>query len=484
MDLHRRKVFHQTVLRNPWIPKKPFPKQARFLLSDEFEVLMAGGGGSGKSEALLAAALQYVHVPGYAALMIRRTSAEAALPGALMDRSKHWLWGTGAKWNGKESCWRFPSGAVVQFGFLEHENDLQRYKSAEFQYLCFDELTAWPHERTYTFLFSRVRSTLDLGVPLRIRAGSNPGGPGHEWVRKRFIPDEALRQDLDGFYSRCWKTHPKRLFVPARMQDNPALDVPAYVESLSNLDPVERDQILYGDWKAHAGGRFLEKWWRRYRYDFDVMLINDARKHGTGAVEGEDYLLWRELPTIITVDPANRPTKDSKYTAMGVFADMGGQRVAVLDMVRERFALQRIVPELDALCARWRPSWVGIEANGFQLALVNEARDSSRYPNIPTVHELDPIKSKLHRATPAILRAEHGLIYLPEQAPWLEDFQTELQQFTGEDELDTYVDQVDVLAWAVHGLDRFDTTVGGRPTVVGSYDQYKPGRLPIDGRRA
>src|SRR5262245_62720003 len=98
------------------------------------------------------AALQWVDLPGYSAIIFRRTYADLALPGALMDRSKDWLLGTGAVWNEQRKVWAFPSGAKLAFGYLENAGDERRYKSAEFQYIAFDELTEFP-EKPYRFLF-------------------------------------------------------------------------------------------------------------------------------------------------------------------------------------------------------------------------------------------------------------------------------------------------------------------------------------------
>ena len=92
-----------------FIPQAPTAKQAEFLAFDGLEALYGGAAGGGKSSALLMAALQYVHVPGYAALILRRTYADLSLPGAIMDRAHEWLQGTGATWNGTEKRWTFPS---------------------------------------------------------------------------------------------------------------------------------------------------------------------------------------------------------------------------------------------------------------------------------------------------------------------------------------------------------------------------------------
>ena len=87
------------------------------------------------------AALQYIDVPGYRALLFRRTFADLNLPGALMDRARDWLGGTPARWNAHDHVWTFPSGASLTFGYLETERDKYRYQSSELQYIGFDELT-------------------------------------------------------------------------------------------------------------------------------------------------------------------------------------------------------------------------------------------------------------------------------------------------------------------------------------------------------
>ena len=99
--------FLATVRQNRYIPHEPTEKQALFLLHDHIpEILYGGSAGGGKSDALLMAALQYVDVPGYAALLLRRTYADLALPGAIMSRAEEWLANTPAQWHDKEKTWR------------------------------------------------------------------------------------------------------------------------------------------------------------------------------------------------------------------------------------------------------------------------------------------------------------------------------------------------------------------------------------------
>lgn len=181
-----------------YCPQVPHPKQLLFLKLMCKEALFGGAAGPGKSSALLMAALQYVHVPRYAALILRKDSQRLKLSGGLIPRSMEWLTKrTGSvgspSWNGTDKRWMWSNGASIQFGYLDSTDDKYRYGSSEYQYIAFDELTEFPEE-DYVFLFSRLRMTTDmqeLGLTYRIRAASNPGGQHGDWVKQRFVPDEA-----------------------------------------------------------------------------------------------------------------------------------------------------------------------------------------------------------------------------------------------------------------------------------------------------
>ena len=180
------------------------------------------------------AALEHVEQPSYSAIIFRRTYADLALPGAIMDRAFEWLSPTQASWNGSKKQWRFPSGAVLTFGYLDTDRDKYRYQSAEFQYVGFDELTQFP-EGSYRYLFSRLRRGADSKISLRMRAATNPGGVGHEWVKRRFI-DGAVP------------------FVSALLDDNPHADRDSYLVSHSKLDKITRDQLEKGLWVQDSTG--------------------------------------------------------------------------------------------------------------------------------------------------------------------------------------------------------------------------------------
>src|SRR6266852_1472450 len=262
--------------RTIWRPH-PGPQTA-FLHSTTYEALYGGAAGGGKSDALLMGALWGVHLPGYSAILFRRTFPE--LEKNLIPRS-HDLFRRafqGAKYSDQRKAWLFPSGARIHFGHLEHERNVYEHQSAQYQYFVFYELTTFT-EKQYVFMLSRARSP--SGIPVYIRSATNPGGEGHDWVFRRWAPwlDPNCWARAEPGRARCYlpeadgtdrwveRGTPRalsRVFIPARLADNPTLarNDPEYETRLSGLDPVERARLRDGNWlvKPAAGLLFKRAW--------------------------------------------------------------------------------------------------------------------------------------------------------------------------------------------------------------------------------
>jgi predicted phage terminase large subunit-like protein len=228
----------------PYCPEQASITQKVFLRTYSLEALFGGAAGGGKSSALLMSALQYVDVPGYSAILFRRTYADLALPGALMDRFKSWIdQYDDIHWNANSYVATFPSGARISFGYLNNTNDYLRYKGSEFQFIGMDEVTEI-RESDYRYLFSRLRRPASgplAQVPLRMRAASNPAP---NWVRQRFIVEGGK----DG-----------RVFIPSKLTDNPGIDAVSYRLALQALDPIERRRLEMGDWWATTLGSLFDR---------------------------------------------------------------------------------------------------------------------------------------------------------------------------------------------------------------------------------
>lgn len=235
-----------------YIVHQPYPKQAAFMLLEGKEAFYGGAAGGGKSDALLMCALQYVDTPGYNAIIFRKTYADLVKPGALIDRAHQWLapWTVTkeVRWVEKEKKFVFPSGAILQFGYLETPNDRFNYQGGEYQFVGFDEVTHI-YEICYTYMFSRLRRLMGVDIPLRVRSASNPPDDGDdaEWVYNRFVNPETKKEHV--------------VFIPAGMDDNPFLDKETYVENLEELDPVTRSRLRDGLWTIVRKGNMFKREW-------------------------------------------------------------------------------------------------------------------------------------------------------------------------------------------------------------------------------
>lgn len=399
-----------------YIPHAPFPQQSAFLLLPHREVLYGGAAGGGKSNALLMAALQYVDVPGYRALLLRRTFADLALPGALMDRASEWLQGTNARWSERDKTWTFPSGATLSFGYLETEKDKFRYQGAEFQFVGFDELTQFTVSQ-YTYLFSRLRRLKGTTVPIRMRSASNPGGVGHEWVYQRFFVEGPEKG---------------RIFVASKLTDNPYLDQEEYRESLAELDPITRRQLEHGDWNArHEGDVFKREWFKLVDPDELPLQVKRAIP-----LRYWDFAATKE-----------QEGRDPDFTAGAKGVLVGGD-LYVLDVRRFRSAPEEVERRVRQTAEE--------DGRAVRIHLEQEPGSSGKItishfernilPGFIVVANR-PTGNKRERWKPFVSMAFKGRVFLV-RGPWVTGFLDEAESVQWVDDGSTHDDQID----AVSGL--------------------------------
>jgi predicted phage terminase large subunit-like protein len=407
----------------------PTPRQKAFLACNHYrEGLFGGQAGGGKSSALLMAALQYAEVPGYSALLLRRTYADLALPGALMDRAGEWLQPTAASWNSSTKTWHFPSGATITFGYLENEKSKYRYQGSELQYIAWDELTQFPLS-VYTYLFSRLRKTrgghLD-NVPLRVRAGSNPGGEGHAWVYERFIVG-ATENARTG----------RRLFIPASLLDNPHVDAQSYTESLAELDEVTKAQLLQGLWITDPARRpFDAEWWRRsnryHAHDYRMSAQVVAR-----------YLSW---------DTAYKDGDGNDWSACTVGELTSDYRLLIREVWKGKLTFPHLPEAIAETAHRYNHDGklrsIIIEDKGSGTSAIQTLQHSMPRQYADMIVPFRPTTDKMQRARQTAVWCKRGGVWMPwptDEVSWLYDFMGELTTFPDavhDDQVDSFTQLV------------------------------------------
>ncbi|MBQ2948337.1 MAG: phage terminase large subunit [Clostridia bacterium] len=238
----------------------PTPKQKAFHESAADEVLYGGAAGGGKSYAICwDAFMRCMRYPRTHAYLFRRTYPELemtlirTMQAIVPDEIGSYKAGTHEM--------RFINGSIAHFCHLQNEGEgLLKYQGAEIHWLYFDELTHFT-KGMYDYLRTRLRAEKRLGIVPCVRSASNPGGPGHAWVKARFVDATDCGKrilDMPVRSSVLGTTAVRRIqYVPATALDNPYL-TQDYIYELEQKPKALREALLQGKWDAFDGQAFPE----------------------------------------------------------------------------------------------------------------------------------------------------------------------------------------------------------------------------------
>ncbi len=423
---------------------KPNPgPQTKFHSSNAYEVLYGGAAGGGKTESLLMEALRYIHVPGYAAVLFRRTFGELRQANGLIERSRVVCPKLGGKFNEQEHIWRFEGGGVLMFSHLEHAKDRTKHDSAEYAFVGFDELHTFL-ESQYDYLGSRVRTTAvdphtGKVVPARMRAATNPPFTQEGmWVKERFFdkltPFEtkwfAKIEDVDTEVPSDYRNALSRVFIPARVFDNKVLMEadPGYIARLEALPFLDRKRLLDGLWDVPVKGNVFRREW------FDGRILKKAP-------EGLKWVRFWDLAISLK--------QKASFTASPRVAMDESANLYIRDMLRYKksWPQSRIIMKTTILDEKETVQH-GIEAKLHGQAAVED------FNNDPDLvhHSIVPVQvtvDKLVRALPWSAKAEQGKVFLVD-GPWVKAALDEFEVFDGLS--NTFDDQVDGVSGAVQML--------------------------------
>lgn len=246
-----------------WSPQ-PGP-QTDLVSCPVFEVFYGGARGGGKTEGSIGDWLNHSSIYGENAigLFVRRKLTQLS---EVIARTKQLFSKIGAKYNEQKKEWVMPNGARLKFAYLERDSDAEEYQGHNYTRVYVEEATNFPFPEPIMKLKATLRST--AGVACGMRLTGNPGGPGHHWVKARYIdPNPAgytvLREeeDVEIDLGVTVKAVIERVFIPAKIKDNKLLlqNDPTYILRLKQTGSEALIRAwLEGDWNGVDGTFFSE----------------------------------------------------------------------------------------------------------------------------------------------------------------------------------------------------------------------------------
>lgn len=220
-------------------------KQDAFFRSRKRFIAYGGARGGGKSWAIdRKAPLMAMRYAGIKILLLRRTYKD--LERNHVRTLEPLLRGI-ASYSKQDKCFRFPNGSILELGYCASESDVLQYQGQEYDVIFIDEATQFT-EFQYETLTACMRGANDF--PKRMYLTCNPGGVGHEWVKRLFVSKRYRSSEKPEDYD----------FIPATVYDNKVLLArdPGYVAMLDNLSDGLRQAWRDGNWDMLAGQYFSE----------------------------------------------------------------------------------------------------------------------------------------------------------------------------------------------------------------------------------
>lgn len=249
----------QTVL---WQPN-PGP-QTLLLECPCFEVFFGGARGGGKTEGSIGDWL--IHSAQYGenavGIFVRRKLTQLT---QVIARTKRLFGKIGAKYNEQQKEWTMANGAKLRFVYLDRDADAENYQGHEYTRIYIEEATNFPSPDPINKLKAALRSS--AGVPCSMRLTGNPGGPGHAWVKARYIDPGAFvvtttQEEVELSDGTTQIITIDRTFIPSRLRDNPKLlqNDPTYILRLRQSGSAALVRAwLEGLWDQ-VDGAFFSEW--------------------------------------------------------------------------------------------------------------------------------------------------------------------------------------------------------------------------------
>lgn len=342
----------------------------------------------------------------------------------------------GWTWRQQDKQWVGPDGSILNLGYLEREQDAEGQQGWNLSYLAMDE--AGQHATPYAI--DLLRACLRLtGVPERLlRLTANPGGPGHKWLKERYVDPAppSTPHTVEIVLPSGERVTSRRVFIPARLRDNPMCDTAEYRKNLY-LSAGGRDWLvkawLEGDWNVQPDGGI---------FDVDKVNFGDCPIIvPTGGVPRFEQpvieRIWQGWDTAYTIKTTN------DECAGGTLGRDDRARFWLLDLEHGHWHTGMTPHNIIAARKKWQAMHVLLEGGPAGLAIEPAVRDliqQSMGTDDPQLFAFDLVShmsDKIAKNTAFSYAVNQGQVWVSgtreNPPPWWPCLRDQMLTFSGKD---------------------------------------------------
>lgn len=411
----------------PIISLRPQERQEEFLASSADITIYGGGAGGGKTWSLLIEPLRNINVPGFGAVIFRRSIPEIINEGGMWDEANGIYPYMGGMKNSQKHSYIFPEGSRISFAHLQYEKDLTTWRGSQIALIEFDQLETFTKNQFF-YMLSRNRSTCGVRPYIRATCNPEPGWVGEFldwWIDEEgwAIPERSGRirwmvRNKDQNYWADTKEElikqfpddiPKSVtFILSTIYDNQILmdKDPNYISNLQSLSYIDRMRLLGdarrgGNWKIKPGaGKLFNSQW------FEIV---DAVPEG-----GIEERFWDMAATGATFGQSGRVRprqKTADYTASVKMRHVKDVTY-VLDMTNQHISPAEIDNVIVNTASQdWAKCRVRWEEEGGSAGKINSANLVKKLKGYDAMG-IHPNDDKIARAKPFAAQAYAGNVKL------------------------------------------------------------------------
>jgi phage terminase large subunit-like protein len=408
------------------------------------DMLYGGARGGGKSIFL---ALSWLHHAARCwkknqkaarGLLLRRTRKQLT---DLLAKMTPVMARTGWVFTVGEWTWTNPTtGAVLTMAYLERDADAENYQGWDISWLGIDEAGNFPDPAPIDKLYATLRLP---DCEHMIRFTANPGGPGHQWLKERYV-DQS--RPFTPFRAKDQEGHELpfyRVYIPARLKDNPSCNTEEYRAFLRASGPAWLVEAwLEGNWNVTPGGGVIDP---DKIIDAKPPSGIERRLLGGDLAFTEDE--WNDACAFAEIGKWT-PSKELPPQFHILFVD--SQHLDIPGALKRMLEIQKVR----------NLKWVRCEGGPSGRAIKPMIMDRMRVDGLLfdfqlTSHMLD----KIAKNTALASAVGMGLVYADKSASWWPQTRTELMSFDGKDGRPDNI--VDALGVAFREIDLLPNNIPG-----------------------